>query len=99
MDDFVVVLNAGSSSLKFCAYSRPQGDAWRLAGRGQIEGIGTSPQFSARDGDGTNVVDEALGETVRDARGALDALAEWLREAVSGSADRRHRASRGPRRS
>ena len=27
MDDFVVVLNAGSSSLKFCTYTRPQGDA------------------------------------------------------------------------
>jgi acetate kinase len=80
MDDFVVVLNAGSSSLKFCAYSRPQGDSWRLAGRGQIEGIGTSPRFSATDGDGVRVVDEALGDTVQDARGALDALAEWLRK-------------------
>jgi acetate kinase len=80
MDDFVVVLNAGSSSLKFCAYKRPHGDAWRLAGRGQIEGIGTSSRFSAHDGDGVRVVDEALGDTVRDARGALDALAEWLRK-------------------
>jgi acetate kinase len=79
VDDFVVVLNAGSSSLKFCTYSRPQDDAWRLAGRGQIEGIGTSPRFSAKDGDGTKVVDRALGDAVRDAGGALDALAEWLR--------------------
>ena len=80
MDDFVVVLNAGSSSLKFCAYSRPQSDQWRLAGRGQIEGIGTSPRFSARDGAGTKVADEPLGEAVRDARGALDTLAAWLRK-------------------
>ena len=80
MDDFVVVLNAGSSSLKFCAYARPQGDQWQLAGRGQIEGIGTSPRFSARDGAGTKLVDEALGDAVRDARGALDALAAWLRK-------------------
>ena len=50
MDDFVVVLNAGSSSLKFCAYSRPQGDQWRLAGRGQIEGIGTAPRLTVKDG-------------------------------------------------
>jgi len=84
VDDFVVVLNAGSSSLKFCTYSRPQGDAWRLAGRGQIEGIGTAPHFSARDGAGTKIVDEALGETVRDARGAFDALAEWLRAQYPG---------------
>ena len=85
MDDFVVVLNAGSSSLKFCTYARPQGDSWRLAGRGQIEGIGTAPHFSARDGAGTKVADEALGETVRDARGALDALAAWLRGQYPGA--------------
>ena len=84
MDDFVVVLNAGSSSLKFCTYSRAQDDAWRLAGRGQIEGIGTSPRFSAKDGDGTKVVDQALGDAVRDASGVLDALAEWLRRQHPG---------------
>ena len=44
MDDFVVVLNAGSSSLKFCTYTRPRGEEWRLADRGQIEGIGTAPR-------------------------------------------------------
>jgi acetate kinase len=80
VDDFVVVLNAGSSSLKFCTYARPQGHAWRLAGRGQIEGIGTSPRFSVRNGAGQTVVDEALGDAVRDARGALDAIAGWLRK-------------------
>ena len=50
MDDYAVVLNAGSSSLKFCVYSRPEAEAWRLEARGQIEGIGTSPRFSAKDG-------------------------------------------------
>ena len=52
MDDYAVVLNAGSSSLKFCVYRRPQSEAWRLEARGQIEGIGTSPRFSAKDGAG-----------------------------------------------
>ena len=79
MDDYVVVLNAGSSSLKFCAYARPAGAAWRLAVRGQVEGIGNAPHFSAKDGDGGPLADEALGGLVRDARGALDAIAEWLR--------------------
>ena len=52
MDDYAVVLNAGSSSLKFCVYRRPGADRWRLEARGQIEGIGTSPRFSAKDGAG-----------------------------------------------
>jgi uncharacterized membrane protein YfcA len=34
MDDYTLVLNAGSSSLKFCVYRRAQRDAWRLEARG-----------------------------------------------------------------
>ena len=52
MDDYTVVVNAGSSSLKFCIYRRPEAAEWRLEARGQIEGIGTSPRFSAKDGCG-----------------------------------------------
>jgi hypothetical protein len=35
---FVLVLNAGSSSLKFCVYLASAADSWRLEARGQIEG-------------------------------------------------------------
>ncbi len=51
MDDYALVLNAGSSSLKFCVYRRPDGAAWALEARGQIEGIGTAPKFTAKDGE------------------------------------------------
>jgi acetate kinase len=86
MDDFVIVLNAGSSSLKFSIYRRPESEAWRLESRGQIEGIGTTPRFSAKDGSGTRLVDNELDkEKVRDARGALDSLAGWLRSTYGGS--------------
>jgi acetate kinase len=84
MNDFVVVLNAGSSSLKFCTYTRPHDDQWRLAERGQIEGLGTSPRFSVKDGDGAPIVEQPLDKTVYDARGALDTLAAWLREVHPG---------------
>jgi acetate kinase len=79
MNDYVVVLNAGSSSLKFCVYGRPPGESWALSARGQIEGIGTAARFTAKDGHGAGMADERLGDDVRDARGALDALAAWLR--------------------
>jgi acetate kinase len=78
MDDFSVVLNAGSSSLKFCVYQRPEREGWKLGARGQIEGIGTAPRFSAKNGVGERLADETLDKTV-DGRGALDALASWLR--------------------
>jgi acetate kinase len=80
MDDYAVVLNAGSSSLKFCVYRRPAAESWTLGARGQIEGIGTSPRFSAKEGDGTRLSDQSVNiATVRDARTALEALAGWLR--------------------
>ena len=44
MDAYALVLNAGSSSLKFCVFQRPPGAAWQVEARGQIEGIGTSPR-------------------------------------------------------
>jgi acetate kinase len=85
MNDYAVVLNAGSSSLKFCVYVRPDGDAWRLEARGQIEGIGTSPRFSANDGAGQKLDERALDKSVSDGSAALDALAAWLRSKYGGS--------------
>ena len=85
MEDYAVVLNAGSSSLKFCVYQRPEAEAWRLEVRGQIEGIGTAPRFSAKDGAGAKVADEKLDATVKDGRAALDSLAGWLRSRYGGA--------------
>jgi acetate kinase len=86
MDDNIVVLNAGSSSLKFSIYRRPERASWRLETRGQIEGIGTAPRFAAKDGDGKRLTERALdAAVVRDAAAALDALASWLREHYSGA--------------
>jgi acetate kinase len=85
MDDYAVVLNAGSSSLKFCIYRRPEIEAWRMEARGQIEGIGTSPRFSVKDGAGRMVDEHQLDKTVLDARTALDSLAGWLRARYGGA--------------
>ena len=79
MDDYALVFNAGSSSLKFCVYHRPEADDWHIESRGQIEGIGTAPRLSARDSAGGIVADHALDHSVRDVRVALDSLASWLR--------------------
>jgi len=79
VDDYALVLNAGSSSLKFCVFARAPEAAWRLEARGQIEGIGTGPRLSAKDGAGAKLADEGLEGTVRDGRSALEALAGWLR--------------------
>ena len=83
MDDFSLVLNAGSSSVKFCVFRRPAREVWRLDARGQIEGIGTSPRLSAKSAEGHTLVKQEVA--VRDGRGAIDALAVWLRSKYAGS--------------
>jgi acetate kinase len=88
MDDYSVVLNAGSSSLKFCVYRKPGAEPWRLEARGQIEGIGTSPRFSAKDRGGHTIADHAPKGAVDDARQAFDVMAAWLRSRYSGVAVR-----------
>jgi acetate kinase len=85
MDDYALVLNAGSSSLKFCVYVRPETEQWRLKARGQIEGIGTSPHLSAKNAEGEKIADQRLSAEVRDGARALDSLASWLREKYGGS--------------
>ena len=85
MNDYALVLNAGSSSLKFCVFQRPEGEAWRLEARGQIEGIGVAPQLSAKSGEGKSLVDEKLLTSVSDVPKALDTLANWLRVKYGGS--------------
>ena len=85
MDDYAVVLNAGSSSLKFCVYRRPDA-RWRMEARGQIEGIGSAPTFAASDESGSELDRRTLDKpAVRDGGAALDTLADWLRSRYRGA--------------
>ena len=81
--DLALVLNAGSSSLKFAVYGKLADGAarptWRVEASGQIEGIGTASKFHARAAGGETLAEKALGAAARDARGALAELAAWLR--------------------
>jgi acetate kinase len=85
MDDYGLVLNAGSSSLKFCVFRRAPQQSWEIAARGQIEGIGTSPRLSAKDANGAILVDNHLNPAVCDGHAAIDALASWLRSKWGGA--------------
>ena len=83
MDDYALVLNAGSSSLKFCVFERPVGEIWHLEARGQVEGIGTSPHLKVKDELGGVLADKDVAAS--DGSEAIAALAEWLRSMWGGS--------------
>jgi acetate kinase len=77
MSEAIVVLNAGSSSLKFSIY-RVSDDQLIPAVRGQIEGIGTSPRFKATELGGRVLADVALANKVRPKGSGHDAAFDWF---------------------
>jgi acetate kinase len=81
----ILVLNAGSSSLKFGLYQRTNAAEWEPLSRGQIEGIGTAPRMSASDASGGKLAVPTLDASLGDVSAALSRLAEWLRATFSGA--------------
>ena len=59
-DGSILVLNAGSSSLKFSLFRASDTDALDLAVRGQLDGIGSQPRLTAKDGAGKKLVERDL---------------------------------------
>jgi acetate kinase len=79
MIEVILVLNVGSSSVKFALYPKGADDAPPIL-RGKIAGIGTDPVFTARDGAGFPLPADALFRP--DPAAAPDALIavllDWL---------------------
>jgi acetate kinase len=79
--DTILVVNAGSSSVKFQVFGTDgQGALDRLI-KGQMDGIGTRPRLRAQAADKTTLIDQTYApERVSDPRAALETAAAWLRE-------------------
>ena len=87
MTKVVLTLNAGSSSLKFAAFSVAESGALNLLASGQIQGIGATPRgavTAAATGEKTDLVfDPSLGRV--DHQAAIGAILGWLRKAGDDS--------------
>ncbi|MGH6826641.1 acetate/propionate family kinase [Methyloceanibacter sp.] len=81
MSDTILVVNAGSSSIKFQLFSI--GDQLQRRLKGQIEGIGVHPHLVAKGADGASLIDKTwpAGE-VGDVPAALGKLVEFLRAEI-----------------
>ncbi len=77
----ILVLNAGSSSLKFSLFLDRAGAAPELELRGQIESILTKPSFSARDARGAVLAEREMQQAMRPGHeGAAALLLDWLEQ-------------------
>jgi len=82
--DTILVVNAGSSSLKFQTFSVGDGQALQCQIKGQIDGIGTRPRLRAERNDQSTLIDTAYESTrVPDVPAAMAVVATWLRETQS----------------
>ena len=79
MADALIVLNAGSSSLKFSVYVLA-GAELAMHLDGQIEGLMTAPRFVAKDASGNVVSEKTWSTTMLDHGGATAHLLEFLRQ-------------------
>src|SRR5262249_30219212 len=78
--DAILVVNAGSSSVKFQIFAVEAGAPRRLI-KGQLDGIGTHPRLTAAASDKSSLIDKtyAPGE-VADVPAAIATVAAWMRE-------------------
>lgn len=77
--DTILVVNAGSSSLKFQVFGAA--DDLRCLVKGQIDGIGTRPRMRAEGADGACLIDERYApEQIVDLPAATHTAGTWLRE-------------------
>ena len=80
MTKAILVLNAGSSSIKFTVFDYADASGFAVRCEGQIEGIGTRPRFRVKDGAGASM-HESGWENPPLGRGhayALEQLAAFL---------------------
>jgi acetate kinase len=87
VDTAILVLNAGSSSLKFSLFDTGRHETdFVLAYRGAVEGVDSRPRFRVTDGHGGLVteVEPAAGHGPGDHEAALGTLLEWVRGHAGG---------------
>lgn len=88
MTEVLLVINAGSSSIKFSVFAIENGkESFTLVYHGEIDGIGTEPHFFVSDNTGKRLADERLNAKTADTLNHEDAIAillNWIESHVAG---------------
>jgi acetate kinase len=80
--DAILVVNAGSSSLKFQVFAAGAGGHLERLVKGQIDGIGTRPRLRAEDGSATLIDQTYPPERIPDLPAATQEAGRFLRESL-----------------
>lgn len=81
----LLIINAGSSSLKFATFNLPLTEGAPSVFRGQVDGIGANAQFVAKDVDGKKLIETAVktragSDLEEQHQDSLNTLFNWLDE-------------------
>jgi len=83
--DAILVINAGSSSIKFAVFVAEEAHRLSPALKGTIIGIGTAPRFLARNGSGETLVDHQWSRADGPDRQVLvKELVSWIESEIGG---------------
>ena len=86
MPDVILVLNAGSSSVKFSAHDEDASGSLPARLKGQVEGIGMTPRLEAQDGSGSDVKGHQLDPSQgSDHEAAIACILTWLGERLGAA--------------
>src|SRR5688572_1180123 len=82
--DSILVVNAGSSSVKFQVFGLGGTTALKRLIKGQGDGIGTRPRLAAQANDKSSLIDKTYPPNkVPDVPAAIAVVADWIRETQS----------------
>jgi acetate kinase len=78
--DSILVVNAGSSSVKFQVFETDGKSSLKRLIKGQMDGIGTRPRLRSHAADNTALIDQTYGlDVVSDVSSAIREAGAWLR--------------------
>src|SRR6266436_7695804 len=80
----ILVINAGSSSIKFSVFETAADRSLAAGVHGQVEGIGTSPRLKVADAQGRSVADQTVAGN--DHRAAIAAIQDWFKDHIGSEA-------------
>jgi acetate kinase len=80
----ILVINAGSSSIKFSIFDSGAGGKLTACAHGQVEGIGTAPHLEVSDAQGRMLADQRPAAGGHD--GAIAAIHDWYASHVGSEA-------------